>query len=124
MIAASASSPKHAGCCANCSESMARSPSTSHFVATPGGREASTSRSVLLELPGELIEAHAAEVQRVAVEVLEVERCALAALCALAAVEPDPLPHLVRDRLSRPSEIAVDLRCHEVGRKARTLDHE
>src|SRR4051794_38064634 len=66
--------------------------------------------SVAAHLGPELVEAHRAEVEGVAVPVLEVERGAPPAPGVLPALQPAPFPDLVRDRLAGEAQVAVDLR--------------
>src|SRR5689334_17610597 len=76
------------------------------------------------ELAAQLCEAHAPEAQRVRVEGLEIEVGTFARLRFGPRREPLALTDLVGDRLARKSEVAIDLRLHEVLREARALDHE
>src|SRR5581483_5970782 len=72
----------------------------------------------LRELCAQLVEPHGAEVERGAVERLEVERVTVARPGVVARREPDPLADLVADRLARPPEVPVDLAGHELLREA------
>src|SRR4051812_22141067 len=55
------------------------------------------------------VEPDRAEVEGGGVELLEVELGALVRFHLVPGLQPDPLPDLVRRRLTRPAEVAVDL---------------
>src|SRR5690606_37000329 len=70
------------------------------------------------------VEPERAEVERVSVELLEAERRALARLGLLAGLQPDPLADLVRRRLTRPAEVAVELEAEELVGHPAVRPHE
>src|SRR5689334_12094303 len=72
----------------------------------------------------ERVEADASEVERALVEVLEGERVAGLLLRGVADLLPDALAHLVRWRLSRPSQVAVHLEADEGVVHVDVLAHE
>src|SRR5437764_718552 len=76
------------------------------------------------ELVAQWAEAHAAEVERVAVELLQVEVRAVPSLGIGPGFQPHAFADLVADGLAGPAEVAVDLAPHEVDRLAAALDHE
>src|SRR6185436_10131182 len=70
------------------------------------------------------VEADGAEVEVVAMEDLEIEGRALARLRRVARREPDPLPDLVRRRLPRPAQVAVELEAQILVRDPAVRPHE
>ena len=70
------------------------------------------------------VEAHGTEVEGVAVEALQVEVRALARLGLVARPQPDPLADLVRRRLPRPAEVAVQLEAQVLVRHPAVGAHE
>src|SRR5580698_8836071 len=72
----------------------------------------------------ERVQTDAAEVQRLLVERLRVECRTLSRLVLVADLLPDALADLVRRRLPRPAEVAVDLECDEFRRDVHVLRHE
>src|SRR6476659_10361716 len=81
-------------------------------------------RSEARELVSERSESHAAQIEGVAMESLQVEVASVPLLRIRSRFEPNPLADLVADRLTRPSEVAIDLAAHEVFGFAAALDHE
>src|SRR5262249_29121155 len=76
------------------------------------------------ELVPQRPESHAAQVERIGVELLQVEGGAVALARVGAGLEPDPLADLVADGLARPTEVTIDLALHEVDRLAAAFDDE
>ncbi len=76
------------------------------------------------ELLAQQAEPHAAEVEGVRVERLEIEVGALALPGVVSALQPHAFADLVADRLARPSEVTVDLAAHELLGETAALDHE
>src|SRR4051794_13498034 len=62
----------------------------------------------------ERVQAERPELQRVAVERLEVEFGPFAGLRVLSRLQPDPLAHLVRRCLPRPPQVTVELEAQEL----------
>src|SRR5690242_1727009 len=73
----------------------------------PGG--AASGRSEALERVAQRVQPERAQVERGAVELLEVEVRALAPLRVLARLQPEPLADLVRRGLPGPAQVPVEL---------------